>query len=84
MPPGVLWVSSRTQTDELPAEKFCAWYENIHIPEVLALPGIPSAARYEAHPNSPGTYTRNTLFVASYIRSCPKLEEQHIIRLDRG
>ncbi|KAL1799614.1 hypothetical protein ACET3X_003651 [Alternaria dauci] len=46
---GVLWVSSRiVHPDKLSAEKFCDWYENTHVQEVLVLPGVPSAARYTA------------------------------------
>ncbi|KAH7392223.1 hypothetical protein DE146DRAFT_581880, partial [Phaeosphaeria sp. MPI-PUGE-AT-0046c] len=49
MTKGVLWVSSRvTKPDKLSAEKFCDWYENIHIQQVLSLAGLPSAVRYEA------------------------------------
>lgn len=56
MAPGVIWVSSRvshlpnpqTNVDALTPEKFCDWYENIHIQEVTALSGVPRAARYEA------------------------------------
>lgn len=56
MTPGVIWVSSRIShlpkpRDDIPAltpEKFCDWYENTHIQEVTALPGVPRAARYEA------------------------------------
>ncbi|KAH7377668.1 hypothetical protein BKA66DRAFT_422017 [Pyrenochaeta sp. MPI-SDFR-AT-0127] len=46
---GVLWVSSRVvHPASLSVEKFCEWYENTHIQEVLSLAGIPSAVRYEA------------------------------------
>ncbi|ORY12915.1 hypothetical protein BCR34DRAFT_459743, partial [Clohesyomyces aquaticus] len=54
--PGVLFVASRIhqQNDNSPnrltPEKLCDWYENIHIQQVVALSGIPSAARYEALP----------------------------------
>ncbi|EDU39835.1 hypothetical protein TUN199_02416 [Pyrenophora tritici-repentis] len=49
MAPGILWVSSRiVNKDKLDVEKFCEWYENTHIQEVLILPGFPSALRYEA------------------------------------
>ncbi|KAE8843197.1 hypothetical protein CFE70_002643 [Pyrenophora teres f. teres 0-1] len=49
MAPGILWVSSRiVNKDKLDVDKFCDWYENTHIQEVLILPGFPSALRYEA------------------------------------
>lgn len=33
MTKGILWVSSRiTRPEELSAEKFCEWYENVNIP----------------------------------------------------
>ena len=56
MTPGVIWVSSRIShlpeprenVTALTSEKFCDWYENTHIQEVTALPGVPRAARYEA------------------------------------
>ncbi|KAJ4295009.1 hypothetical protein N0V90_007017 [Kalmusia sp. IMI 367209] len=56
MAPGVLWVSSHISppsqvpsgVDILTSGKFCNWYENTHIQEVTALPGVPRAARYEA------------------------------------
>ncbi|KAF2786211.1 hypothetical protein K505DRAFT_422566 [Melanomma pulvis-pyrius CBS 109.77] len=68
MPPGVLWVSSRTLSASLPASKLCTWYESTHIPEVLALPGIPRAARYEAHPKPPGpsTYSSEAPWLTVY------------------
>ncbi|KAF2032161.1 hypothetical protein EK21DRAFT_99254 [Setomelanomma holmii] len=48
MAKGVLWVSSRvTKPDKLTADKFCDWYENTHIQEVLSWPGLPSATLYE-------------------------------------
>ncbi|KAJ4355430.1 uncharacterized protein N0V89_003446 [Didymosphaeria variabile] len=56
MPPGILWVSSRLSpppqlrlgVDVLTPEKFCNWYEETHIQEVTALPGVPGAMRWEA------------------------------------
>lgn len=49
MTKGILWVSSRvTQPSALSPQKFCKWYEDTHIQEVLALPGLPSAIRWEA------------------------------------
>ncbi|KAF2821898.1 hypothetical protein CC86DRAFT_247794, partial [Ophiobolus disseminans] len=58
MAKGVLWVSSRvTQPEKLSDDKFCEWYEDTHIPEVLALPGIPSAVRFEALTPQPSKET---------------------------
>ncbi|KAF1943683.1 hypothetical protein EJ02DRAFT_453168 [Clathrospora elynae] len=49
MPRGLLWVASRIVNAEgLTEDKFCEWYENTHIQEVLVLAGFPAAARYEA------------------------------------
>lgn len=49
MPRGVLWVSSRiTQPAALSRDKFTSWYEDQHINEVVALPGVSAAVRYEA------------------------------------
>jgi hypothetical protein len=51
--PGILWVASRiTKPDKLSDDKFCQWYEDQHVDEVVALSGIPAAARYEAVPMS--------------------------------
>ncbi|KAF2714457.1 hypothetical protein K504DRAFT_339823, partial [Pleomassaria siparia CBS 279.74] len=70
MPPGILWVSSRTLfPSTLTPQKFCSWYENTHIPEVLSLPGIPLAARYEAHPSPPtpsSTYSSEAPWLTIY------------------
>ena len=68
MAPGVLWVSSRTQSPSLSASEFCSWYENTHIGEVLSLPGVPRAARYEAHshPPSPSTYSAEAPWLTIY------------------
>ncbi|KAH7065730.1 hypothetical protein BKA63DRAFT_376612, partial [Paraphoma chrysanthemicola] len=61
MAKGILWVSSRvTKPDRLSPENFCAWYENTHIQEVLSLPGLPSAARYEAIQPQPSEDTWST------------------------
>lgn len=54
MTKGILWVSSRIVDEQkLSDDKFCDWYENIHIPDVHSLPGIPSATRYAASTPSP-------------------------------
>lgn len=38
MTKGILWVSSRiTRPEELSAEKFCEWYENVNIPPIYLL-----------------------------------------------
>ncbi|KAF3045241.1 hypothetical protein E8E12_010972 [Didymella heteroderae] len=52
---GVLWVSSKiTEPSNLSVTAFDDWYENEHAPEVLALPGVPSAIKYKAlSPHSP-------------------------------
>lgn len=54
--PGLLWVASSLVSDrphQLTATRFCDWYENQHIDEVVALSGVPAAARYEAVPILP-------------------------------
>jgi hypothetical protein len=52
-PPGILWVASRiTQPNKLSEERFCEWYEDQHVDEVVSLSGVPAAARYEAVPMS--------------------------------
>lgn len=49
MTKGVLWVRSRVvESERLSDDKFCEWYENTHIQEVLSLSGVPSAARYSS------------------------------------
>lgn len=49
MSPGLLYVQSKvTRPSHLSDSDFCAWYENTHIQEVMAVSGIPVAARYEA------------------------------------
>jgi hypothetical protein len=53
MPAGILWVASRIKKPTLSHEKFCSWYENVHIQEVTALSGVPRAARYEGIQPSP-------------------------------
>ncbi|KAH4936716.1 hypothetical protein HBI79_070640 [Parastagonospora nodorum] len=61
MTKGILWVSSRiTQPDKLSPEKFCKWYEDVHIQEVLVLPSLPSAIRWEAMSPQPGPDTLST------------------------
>ncbi|KAF2395588.1 hypothetical protein EJ06DRAFT_464715, partial [Trichodelitschia bisporula] len=48
---GTLYVSSATLDEtKLPPSKFVTWYENIHVDEVVDLPGVPAATRYEAIP----------------------------------
>ncbi|OCL11324.1 hypothetical protein AOQ84DRAFT_229528 [Glonium stellatum] len=68
MPSGVLWVASRIKQAGLTPEKFCAWYENIHIREVTALSGIPRAARYESVKPSPtpGALSDDALWLTVY------------------
>jgi len=46
--PGIIWVASQiTRPTRLTPSKFVAWYENTHVDEVVALSGVPAAARYE-------------------------------------
>jgi len=47
--PHLLWVSSGvTKPDELNLETFKKWYDEVHIPHVLATKVISSATRYES------------------------------------
>ncbi|KAL5118709.1 hypothetical protein ACEQ8H_003386 [Pleosporales sp. CAS-2024a] len=49
MPPGILWVSSRIiNPDKLSASKFCEWYEDMHIQQVLSASGLRSAIQWTA------------------------------------
>lgn len=41
-----------TKPEKLSEERFCEWYEGQHVDEVVALSGVPAAARYEAVPMS--------------------------------
>jgi hypothetical protein len=50
---GLVWVASQiTQPAHLSEAAFLKWYEDQHVDEVVSLPGIRSAARYEAVPLS--------------------------------
>lgn len=42
--------------------EFNEWYSNIHIPEVVALPGFVSAQRYEIAGDAPTPYRYATLY----------------------
>ncbi|KAI4671817.1 uncharacterized protein J4E78_000314 [Alternaria triticimaculans] len=69
MAPGVLWVASRVvNPDKLSAEKFCDWYENEHIQEVISLGGVPSGVRYQAiQPQpSPSVYSNEFPWLVTY------------------
>jgi len=47
--PGVLWVNSKlTKPDEVTAETFTKWYQEVHIPDIFKSVGIKSAYRYES------------------------------------
>lgn len=56
MPPGIIHVSSRIAHLRVPRadvallepRAFCAWYEERHIGEVVRLPGVSGAGRWEA------------------------------------
>ena len=52
MPKGVLVVM--TQPVEGMEDEYHDWYTNVHIPELLAVPGIAAAQRFEAAPNAAG------------------------------
>jgi hypothetical protein len=45
MAKGILYVESRPASPES-AEKFHTWYDEIHIPEMLAIKGVCSARRF--------------------------------------
>jgi hypothetical protein len=52
MPKGVLVVM--TQAVQGKEDEYHEWYNNVHIPELLAVPGIVAAQRFEAVPNAAG------------------------------
>ncbi|KAK3078367.1 hypothetical protein LTS18_007696 [Coniosporium uncinatum] len=59
--PGVLWVSSMVaRAERLSNEDFNDWYLNVHVDQVVATGGVPSAARYEAVPILPPDAKRAT------------------------
>lgn len=48
--PGILWINSKvTDPDTLPVDKFTRWYEDVHIPDIIAARpgGIISSWRYQ-------------------------------------
>lgn len=47
MPPSVLIVETRPASPEQ-EEAFSRWYDDVHLAEVVALPGVRSATRYRA------------------------------------
>jgi hypothetical protein len=49
MPRSVFVVFTRPASPEREAD-YNEWYDNTHLPEVLALPGLSAAARYKASP----------------------------------
>ncbi|KAK4223263.1 hypothetical protein QBC38DRAFT_54264 [Podospora fimiseda] len=50
--PGIITVKSGISSPDLSSETFRKWYEQIHIPDVLATPKITSALRYRDKSNS--------------------------------
>jgi hypothetical protein len=54
--PGILYVQSRIVSDSLSPELFKKWYEDVHIPDILATSGFNSAFRYIS--TSPDTVDR--------------------------
>lgn len=65
--PSVLIVLSNATTDR--EEEFNDWYDRIHIPEILALPGFVSAERFKLSPvqlspeaTSPSTFQYLTIY----------------------
>ncbi|KAK3987302.1 hypothetical protein QBC44DRAFT_331827 [Cladorrhinum sp. PSN332] len=54
--PGIIIVRSGIISDDLTVETFSKWYEEIHIPDVLATAGVKAAARYQQSTSAqPGT-----------------------------
>ncbi|KFY76852.1 hypothetical protein V499_03630 [Pseudogymnoascus sp. VKM F-103] len=46
--PGILWVNSKiTHPDAITPENFDKWYNDIHVPDILATSGFDSAFRYK-------------------------------------
>ncbi|KAH7112893.1 hypothetical protein B0J11DRAFT_399912, partial [Dendryphion nanum] len=75
---GILWVSSRLSSPTtLTPEHFCDWYENTHIQEVTALPGVPRAARYEAIIPQPSDTTWSSAAPYLTIYELPDLSYRH-------
>ena len=47
--PGILWVNSKiTHPDSITPENFNKWYNEVHIPDILATSGFNSAFRYRS------------------------------------
>lgn len=44
--PGLLYVNSKITSSKLSPELFTAWYQDVHIPDILATSGIKTAYRY--------------------------------------
>ncbi|MGF7237456.1 MAG: hypothetical protein ACQSGP_21205 [Frankia sp.] len=65
MPKGILYVESRPSSPEEAAE-YHKWYENVHIPEVLAVEGFVSARRFALTDDGP--------FIAIYEIEADDLE----------
>ena len=42
-----LFIAQSDCADKTQEEEFCKWYDEVHIPDILATPGIVAAARYE-------------------------------------
>lgn len=48
--PGILWINSKlTDPESLPVEKFTRWYEDVHIPDIIAAKpgGVAASWRYK-------------------------------------
>ena len=63
--PGVLYVNSDTISPALSREDFEEWYTKEHIPDVVAISGVASAARYNFIP-SPHAPERELKFLTLY------------------
>jgi hypothetical protein len=67
--PGILWINSKvTKPDKLSVEEFTRWYEEVHIPDIIAAKpgGIIASWRYQCLDPE-----RTAPFLAVY--SCPDL-----------
>ncbi|CAK7203428.1 hypothetical protein SEUCBS139899_006162 [Sporothrix eucalyptigena] len=67
--PGILWINSKvTDPESLPVDKFTRWYEDVHIPDIIAARdgGIISSWRYQC-----ANTDRAAPFLAVY--KCPNM-----------
>ncbi|MEW2622482.1 hypothetical protein [Streptomyces sp. NPDC048106] len=67
MPRGILYVASRPASADV-EDEYNAWYDEVHLPEVCALPGFTEGRRY-APVGEDGPY------VALYFMEAPDLEK---------